>query len=32
MTWRLGERRYSYYSFLISALEGDEWSASHLKF
>jgi hypothetical protein len=24
----LGERRYSSYSFLTSALEGDEWSAS----
>jgi hypothetical protein len=24
----LGDRRYSSYSFLTSALEGDEWSAS----
>jgi hypothetical protein len=24
----LGERRYSSYSFLTSALEGSEWSAS----
>jgi hypothetical protein len=24
----LGDRRYSYYSFLTSALEGGEWSAS----
>jgi hypothetical protein len=24
-----GERRYSSYSFLTSALEGGEWSASH---
>jgi hypothetical protein len=24
----LGERRYSFYSFLTSALVGDEWSAS----
>jgi hypothetical protein len=26
--WRLGETRYSSYSFLTSALDGDEWSAS----
>jgi hypothetical protein len=25
----LGDRRYSSYSFLTSALEGGEWSASH---
>jgi hypothetical protein len=25
--WRLGERRYSSYSFLTSALHGSEWSA-----
>jgi hypothetical protein len=25
---RLGERRYSSYSFTTSALDGDEWSAS----
>jgi hypothetical protein len=25
----LGERRYSSYSFLTSALDGGEWSASH---
>jgi hypothetical protein len=26
--WRLGERRYSSYSFLTSALDGRKWSAS----
>jgi hypothetical protein len=26
--WRLGERRYSFYSFKTSALDGGEWSAS----
>jgi hypothetical protein len=26
--WRLGERRYSCYSFFISALDGRDWSAS----
>jgi hypothetical protein len=26
--WRLGERKYSSYSFLTSALDGGEWSAS----
>jgi hypothetical protein len=26
--WRLEKRRYSSYSFLTSALDGDEWSAS----
>jgi hypothetical protein len=26
---RMGERRYSSYSYLTSALDGDEWSASH---
>jgi hypothetical protein len=26
--WRLGEMRYSSYSFLTSALDGGEWSAS----
>jgi hypothetical protein len=33
MPWRHlgggGERRYSFYSFLTSALDGGEWSASH---
>jgi hypothetical protein len=30
MPWRrLGERRYSSYSFLTSAIDGGEWSASH---
>jgi hypothetical protein len=28
--WRLGERRYSSYSLLTSALDGGEWSASRL--
>jgi hypothetical protein len=28
--WRLGERRYSSYSFLTSPLDGREWSASRL--
>jgi hypothetical protein len=29
-SWRhMGERRYSSYSFLTSALDGGEWSASH---
>jgi hypothetical protein len=28
--WRLGERRYSSYSFLTSALDGGEWLASRL--
>jgi hypothetical protein len=27
-TW--GERRYSSYSYLTSALDGDEWSTSHM--
>jgi hypothetical protein len=27
---RLGERRYSSYSYLTSALDGGEWSASRL--
>jgi hypothetical protein len=26
--WHLGERRYSSYSFLTSALDGGEWSTS----
>jgi hypothetical protein len=31
MPWRhMGERRYSSYSFLTSALDGGEWSASRL--